>query len=522
MSEFRKCLKERQTNCDRAAVRQWFYVPYDQLNLGLFTEARDTPGQCGFLFLETPSKAGRRPYHKQKLAYVLANQRHFALECAERGIAVDYRIARSGQDEADTLRDWCKEQGRSLLVQEPAERELRQTLVPLIESGELSQRAHPGWLSTTEQFVKACPQQPYRMDAFYRLMRKTTGLLIVDGKPEGGKWSHDADNRKPWKGKPPAPERLTFPLDPLKQEVGALIESRYADHPGQLDLPHLPATAADAETAWEWAKRECMQHFGPYEDAISERSSGLFHTRISPLLNLHRLMPSRVVREVAEMDAPLNSREGFVRQVLGWREFVRHVHAATDGFADFELSQGMELPPVFWGGAPSGLRCLDQVIEDVWREGYSHHITRLMVLGNLATLLEVSPRQLSDWFWVAYTDAYDWVVEPNVLGMATWATAGVMTTKPYISGAAYLNRMGDSCRSCDFDPKKDCPITRLYWAWLGRHAEDLSGNPRMAMPLRSLAKRPKEQCLGDVKTYERTRQLLDSGKCLSKKLDNLG
>jgi deoxyribodipyrimidine photolyase-related protein len=241
---------------------------------------------------------------------------------------------------------------------------------------------------------------------------------------------------------------------------------------------------------------------------MTEASTGLFHTRIAPLLNLHRLLPEQIVESVLASESPLACREGFLRQVAGWREFVRHVHRETNGFENLVKSSGESLPQTFWGDAPSGLRCLDHTVDTVWREGYSHHITRLMVLGNLATLLEVDALELRDWFWVAYTDAYDWVVDPNVLGMATWATRGVMTTKPYISGAAYLNRMGDHCSSCDFHPKKNCPVTHLYWAWMERHGSELKGNVRMAMPLKSLSKRSPEKRNEDREVFSRVQEAL--------------
>jgi deoxyribodipyrimidine photolyase-related protein len=172
------------------------------------------------------------------------------------------------------------------------------------------------------------------------------------------------------------------------------------------------------------------------------------------------------------------------------------------------------LPPVFWG-SPSGLACLDRVVADVWAEGYSHHITRLMVLANLATLLDVSPRELTDWFWVAYADAYDWVVEPNVLGMGTYAVGDLMTTKPYVSGAAYIARMSDYCESCAFDPATTCPITRLYWAFLARHEVRLRDNPRLRLPLQALRKRPAARREEDARTFQQVRSALGAGRTLS-------
>ena len=533
--------------------RRWLYVPYDQLSDRIGPLARLDPGEAGIVMVESPWKARQRPYHQQKLALVLASQRHFALEQAERGVAVHY-VAHDGPYH-EALRPLAAELG-PLEVMEPAERELRADLQPLIDEGLLRVTEHDGWLTTAGQFRDAVgAKPPWRMDAFYRRVRQDTGLLMEDGKPVGGKYSFDAENRKRWPGEPPAPEPPRFRPDAVTREVGELIEGRFGRHPGTLDLGDLPATAKDARRLWSWAKRRCLTHFGPFEDAMSTASSGLFHTRVSPLLNLHRLLPRRVVEEVAAADAPLASREGFVRQVLGWREFVRHVHRQTDGFrlvrggsalrlrpgdggwerwsgeawdgaadpgtgprvvaeggaAPSHLGARGPLPAAFWG-TPSGLACLDTVVADVWREGWSHHITRLMVLANIATLLDVEPRELTDWFWAAYVDAYDWVVEPNVLGMGSFALGELMTTKPYVSGAAYIHRMSDYCAGCRFDPAKDCPIRRLYWAFLDRHRERLAGNPRLNMPLASLRKRAAERRRADRETFEAVGRVLREGR----------
>jgi deoxyribodipyrimidine photolyase-related protein len=298
--------------------------------------------------------------------------------------------------------------------------------------------------------------------------------------------------------------------------------------------------------------------FGPFEDAMCRQSSTLFHTRLSSLLNIGRLLPRRLVLEAEQLAIDLPSKEGFIRQILGWREFVHHVHEATDGFRQDPLRPGMSWPsegrpgsggyeewknepwpvqradsvrgadepdggaaptylgpgrpmlPAYWG-VESGLACLDRVVADVWREGYSHHITRLMVLANIASLLDLSPRAVTDWFWVAYTDAYDWVVEPNVLAMGMFAVGPVMTTKPYVAGSAYIHRMSDYCGECSFDPKKNCPLARLYWAYLNRHADALADNPRLSLPLASAARRPSNEQALDRLTFEIAHRILSAG-----------
>jgi deoxyribodipyrimidine photolyase-related protein len=502
----------------RPGTRRWFFVAYDQLSDAIGPWASERPGDTGIVLVETPAKARRRPYHRQKLALVLANLRHFALEQSARGVAVRHVVDDGGY--APALERLARELG-TLQAMRPAERELRVELQPLVDQGLLEWAPHDGWLTTADDFA-AAGGPPWRMDRFYRAVRRRTGVLMADGKPVGGKLSFDAENRQPWRGEPEAPEPPTFRPDDVTREVGELIERHYADHPGTLQLDRLPASARDAEKLWRWALEHCLPHFGPFEDAMSVGSTGLFHARIAPLLHLHRLLPQRVLDDALAADIPLASKEGFVRQILGWREFVRHVHEATDGLRSLDgepiapdiLGRGVALPPVFWGKAESGLHCLDRVVADVWREGYSHHITRLMVLGNLATLIGVSPRELTDWFWAAYTDAYDWVVEPNVLAMATFAVGDLMTTKPYVAGSAYIHRMSDYCRDCAFDPKTTCPITRLYWQFLAEHRDHLEGNQRIAMPLRSAAKRKRADTQRDERTSTWVRSTLARGERL--------
>lgn len=527
--------------------RRWIYVPYDQLTHEFGPLSESEPSELGILLIESPEKASRRPYHKQKLALVLANMRHFAIEEAARGVIVRYEVASSGY--AEVIAKVAAEVG-PLEMMVPAERELRIELAPLVESGALRYVAHAGWLTTRDDFVKSQNGPPWRMDAFYRQARRVTGLLMSKGKPEGGKWSFDVDNRARWNGKPPAPEPPSFVPDAITREVVELVERDFGRHPGRLCPESLPATREDAEHVWQWAKDECLQSFGPYEDAMSLDSRRLFHSGVSQLVNLSRLSPKRLVTEMASSDAPLSSREGFVRQILGWREFVHHVHVATDGFRSLEgvarrpigdggfarwskrawrgtpvndssaapsfLGAADGVPVAYWG-EPSGFRCVDEVIESVWDEGYSHHITRLMILSNWATLLEISPRELTDWFWVAYTDAFDWVVEPNVLGMGTFAAGELMTTKPYVAGAAYVARMSDYCKGCAFDPRSTCPLTRLYWAFLARHDGVLAGNQRMSLPLASARRRSPEDKARDRATFERVRLGFARGERLTPK-----
>ncbi|MBN1103322.1 MAG: cryptochrome/photolyase family protein [Deltaproteobacteria bacterium] len=276
MGYFRNELAKRRV---RPENRSWLFVPYDQMTDRIGPLSREDPRGLGIVVVENLWKAARRPYHKQKLALILANLRHFALEQADRGVAVRHVIARGPY--ATALDPLVPELG-PLRVMVPAERELRADLKALADKKSLVFIPHEGWLSTTEQFresdVKA---PPWKMDSFYRFIRRTTGILMEEEKPVGGRYSFDVENRLPWHGKPASPEPPSFARDRIKEEVGELIGQTFAHHPGQLDLGALPATKKDAEKLWSWAKAECLPLFGPYEDAMSHKSRSLFHTRIS-------------------------------------------------------------------------------------------------------------------------------------------------------------------------------------------------------------------------------------------------
>lgn len=539
----------------------------DQLTRAVGPLAHMAPGTHEVLLVESREWLSRRPYHVQRLALILAHMRAFAAELAADGHQVC--IVRGDASMVELLRArGAGAAGVPMIAMEPAEREMRAELAQLVSEGALRWLPNEMFLTTREEFL-ASAGRPWKMESFYRAVRKRTGILMDDdGAPVGGKLSFDADNRKPWKGSPaaPAPPRFESPSEPLSREIRAAVRAdiaeRFAHHPGTLDLDALPVTQREVGELWSWAKLECLPHFGPWEDAMSTRSRGLFHTRISPLLNIGRILARTLVDDALATDLPLQSAEGFVRQVIGWREFVRHVHVETDGFrtgnfsrdgdpagapgdggyarwagrpwrAHAPVPEGVDgggrpaafgqrtpLPPAYWG-ATSGMRCLDSVVADVWAESWSHHITRLMVLGNIATLLDVSPREIADWFWVAYADAWDWVVEPNVMGMATFGAGGIMTTKPYVCGGAYIDRMSDYCKACAFDPSLDCPVTSLYWAYLDRHEGKLDSNPRMWVVLNSMRKRAQDRRSADAGRFVAVRDMLVRGERIDSALPGL-
>ncbi len=495
-----------------SGVERWHFVAYDQLNRELLPTSGTS--QLGLIFIETTWKAKQLPYHKQKLVLQLSNQRHFALEMQQLGHPIRYVF--SDKEYSDILVELGDEYG-VITVTKPAELTLRESISNLVKNSKIKVLNHKGWLTTTEEFTSSVGDKPpWRMDKFYRHIRKTRAILLDENsKPLGGSWSLDDQNRQPWDGAVDLPQIPIFKPDRITSEVIQMVEQKFSHHPGKINRENIPASDEDSARLWDWAKSSVMHWFGPYEDAMTKEHKTLFHTTVSSLLNLSRLMPKTLLEDTLALDIPLNSKEGFVRQIIGWREFVRHVHELTNGFevedenissrsgAGWEgdwsnsritpnvLENNFSLPPTYWG-EESGMLCLDRAVSDVVETGYAHHIPRLMVLANIGNLLGINPRELTDWFWAMFTDAYDWVVEPNVLAMGTYAVGDVMTTKPYVSGTPYIKKMGDYCGDCSLHFKKSCPISDMYWNFLEENQSHFSKNHRMAMPMRTLAKRTQE------------------------------
>ena len=528
--------------------RRWIYVPYDRYTDRTGPLAEQAAEQTGIVVVESTAQALRRPYHKKKLVVLISNMRHFALEQGARGVKVLYHF--SPESHGQALRKLQQERKLPpLVVMSPAERELRLDLASAAEQGlQLDMVEDTTWASQTSDFTEVYgaykPGKSYVMDRFYRKMRQKTGVLMANAKPTGGQFSFDAANRNPYKGQVPIPTPPSFPPDAITRDVIAMVQATYGHHFGEIDGFDLPCTQTDSDAMWRFALEQLLPTFGPYEDAMRDDHLQLFHSKTSVMLNLGRMLALNLIHDVEKAaDAnhiPLQSAEGFIRQLLGWREFMRHLHEQTDGYRllaghipqeqrkvvqevspdqtaqakaayappgrqsdpyagaiPSALGASLPLPAVYWG-VPSGLHCMDTVVAQVVEEGWSHHITRLMVLSNLANLCGFSPRELTDWFWFAYIDAYDWVVETNVLGMATYADGGLTATKPYVSGAAYINRMSNYCGHCQYDPKKSvgegsCPFTALYWTFLERNQDVLGNNFRMQMPYNTLRKKKPEE-----------------------------
>ncbi|MGP9821352.1 cryptochrome/photolyase family protein [Salinarimonas sp. NSM] len=462
------------------------------------------------LMVEVAEEATYVRHHKQKIAFLFSAMRHFARELVQEGIAVDYvRLddpENAGSFSGELARAVARHAPDRVVVTEPGEwrvleamRDWREELAVPVEIREDNR-----FLATKAEFAAwAGEKKQLRMEFFYREMRRKTGLLMEGRDPAGGQWNFDAENRKALPKGLRVPPRRRFEPDAITREVLDLVARRFGDHFGDLEPFGWAVTRADALDALRSFLGEALPTFGDYQDAMKTGEPFLFHAVLSPYLNAGLLTAEEVCRaaerEWREGRAPLNAVEGFVRQIIGWREYVRGLYwLKMPGYAQTNaLAAGRPLPDLYWTGETQ-MNCLAQCVGDTRRHAYAHHIQRLMVLGNFALLAGLAPAEVEEWYLVVYADAYEWVELPNVHGMILYADGGIMASKPYAASGAYIDRMSDYCRACIYDPKvKDgagaCPFNYLYWNFLIENEARLAGNPRVAMPYRTLAKMSAER-----------------------------
>ncbi|MCB0962406.1 MAG: cryptochrome/photolyase family protein [Acidimicrobiales bacterium] len=458
------------------------WVLGDQLNRDLGAMADVEPGDARILLVESAAKLGSKRWHRQRAHLVVGAMRRFAAELRDAGFAVDHRRAPSLA--AGLAAHRAEHDPESVAAMEPASWDglelLRRLDVDVIRSDQ--------FLCHHEDFADfARDRSSLKMEDFYRWQRRRLGYLMDGDEPCEGRWNFDADNREP----PPTDGR-SWP-DPVRDELDDLDREVLADLPEGCwgaDPDGTWATSRERALArLDHAIEEVLPRFGPHEDAMLTTSWHLAHTLLSPYLNLGLLSPAEVcdAAEAAYRDGrvPIASAEGFIRQVIGWREYVwgRYWQQMPEYRAVNALDAQRPLPPAFTG-APTEMRCVSHVVADVEAHGWTHHIARLMVLGNLSLTAGVEPWALTEWMWASFVDGAEWVMLPNVLGMALHADGGQMATKPYASSGAYLDRMSDYCGDCAFDRRKRtgddaCPFTTLYWNFIDRHRDRFERNPRM-------------------------------------------
>jgi len=454
---------------------------------------------------EAPAEATYAWSHKARIAIFLSAMRHFRVALEARGWAVDYQA--TAEHPHATLADALAAsisvlKPRHLIVVEPGEWRLARDIERVCAVANLSFEVlvDRHFITTVAEFRDwmGARKQP-RMEHFYRAVRQRTGVLMnADGEPEGGAWNYDHDNREAFGKQGPGfvPKPRRFLPDAITAAVLAMIAERYADHPGALEHFDWPVTRADALIALQDFIDQRLAAFGPFEDAVWDSEPLLYHSRLSAAMNLKLLNPREVIAAAVAAyhakQAPIESVEGFVRQIIGWREYVRGLYwwHMPEYLDDNALGAEQPLPALYWT-ADTEMNCLHQAVRDTLAHGYAHHIQRLMITGLFALLFGVKPRAVHAWYLAVYVDAVEWVELPNTIGMSQFADGGLMGSKPYIASGKYIQKMSNYCTGCRYDPAlstgpKACPFTTLYWDFLDRHRQRFASHPRLVMQVRNL------------------------------------
>ena len=477
----------------------------DQLSDSLSALEGLDPANDIVLMAEVRDECTYVRHHKKKIVLVLSAMRHFAQRLRDRGVRVEYTVLDDPQNthsiRGEMLRAAARWHPLRIVATEAGEWRLLQDMSGWQEASGLPVEIADDtrFLCSHRQFLHwSDGKRELRMEFFYREMRRRHALLLEQGQPVGGRWNFDSENRKRMPGTVQPPVAPSFTPDAQTREVMALVQREFADHFGEIESFDLPVTAEQATLALDHFVNERLVSFGDWQDYMRSSDPVLFHALISTSLNCGLLDPLVACRaaEVAwrEGHAPLNAVEGFIRQILGWREYVRGIYwLRMPEYGRLNaLAATRALPWFYWSGE-TRMNCMARVVDDTRAHAYAHHIQRLMITGNFALLAGLDPDQVDEWYLVVYADAYQWVEMPNVRGMALFADGGVMASKPYAASGAYINRMSDYCSGCQYDVRtavgeNACPFNFLYWDFIARHQQRLGGNPRMAMPVRTLAR----------------------------------
>jgi deoxyribodipyrimidine photolyase-related protein len=483
----------------------------DQLDLGAAAFDGFDAGVDAVWMAEVADESTHVWSSKPRTVMFLAAMRHFALalQAADRPLHYTLLDARGqgGSLGAQLQADIVRLKPARLVMTAPGDWRVLQSIKAVAEAHQLPldiREDRHFFCSVREFAAHAKGRKSLRMEYFYREQRRRHRVLMQQDEsgdePVGGQWNFDADNREAFGAAGPdaLPPRTSFEPDAITREVIDLVNERFASHPGQLTGFAWPVTRGQALQSLQSFIQERLPLFGRYQDAMWPGDPWLYHAHLSAALNLKLLNPREVVAaaEVAHRDghAPLASVEGFIRQILGWREYVRGIYwTQMPQYLERNALHAQEdLPAWYWTGA-TDMACLRDALEQTLTHGYANHIQRLMVTGLFALMLGVQPKQVHAWYLAVYIDAVEWVELPNTLGMSQYADGGVMGSKPYIATGKYIQRMGPHCKGCRYDPAQRsgdaaCPFTTLYWDFLMRHEATLAKNPRMALQVRNVAR----------------------------------
>lgn len=460
------------------------------------------PTKHPVILIESAAHVRDRPYHRQKLVLVWSAMRHFAAELRQAGWQVTYEIAADFQS---ALQNWIKQQKiTELRIMMPSDRPFARLIAELDLSCQVTLVPNNHFLWSPEEFQQwAKGRKNLLMEYFYREGRSRFQILMTEGKPIGGQWNFDKENRQPPKQGLHTPKRQWFEPDQITREVIAWVEQGEFSTYGKLDQFRWGVTRSQALQVLDHFITDCLGEFGPYQDAMVTGEQTMWHSLISPYLNLGLLHPLEVIQAAEAAfhadQLDLNSVEGFIRQVLGWREYMHGLyhyveHSINEDYAQLNYFEHHQpLPDFFWNADQADMNCLRQVLHQTEQTAYAHHIQRLMILSNFALISGLSPQAVENWFHAAFIDAYDWVMQTNVIGMGLFADGGILASKPYASSANYVNKMSDYCKGCRYHPKervgdRACPFNFFYWDFLHRHREKLTLQGRMSFILKNLDK----------------------------------
>ena len=469
----------------------------DQLTRTLASLRGRTKDDTVVLMMEVWDEATYVKHHKQKIVLIFSAMRHFAAELESDGWTVDYvKLTdedNSGSFTGEVARAIERHDPRAVHIVEAGEWRVQQAIEEWPDKFACDVEILPDdrFLCSHKEFNDWAEDRDHRtMEHFYRMMRKKTGLLMnEDGKPAGGDWNYDKDNRKPPKDEMDTPDVPKFEPDDTTRGVMDLVADKFGDHFGNLEPFRWPVTRRDAEKAADAFFAQRIEKFGPYQDAMVHGEDDMYHSMLSTSINLGLLDPldlcERAAKAYEDGEAPINSVEGFIRQIIGWREYIRGfywLHMPHLEHANM-LNAQRGLPEFFWTGE-TDMRCLADCIRSTKENAHAHHIQRLMVLGNFCLLAGIDPREVQDWYLVVYADAYQWVELPNVSAMILYADGGKLATKPYAASGNYINKMSDYCKECTYSVSKKsgdgaCPFNPLYWYFMERHRDRLESNHRV-------------------------------------------
>ncbi|GHE94045.1 cryptochrome/photolyase family protein [Aliiroseovarius zhejiangensis] len=498
----------------------------DQLSKNL-SSLNDVTADDIILMCEVRAEATYVKHHKKKIAFLFSAMRHFAHDLRSDGLTVHYTTyddpANAGSLLDEVQRALDRFDITEIIVTEPGEYRLLSQMRAWSDTLGVPVDIRPDdrFLATHTEFENwAAGRKQLRMEYFYREMRRKHDILMDGEKPIGGQWNFDDENLAPPTQGLNIPDPYEQPADDITREVMALVDASFSDHFGDLTPFHYAVTREGALDALDLFINTRLAQFGTFQDAMIQGQPWMFHSHIALYLNCGLLTPSECIRAAERAyhsgDAPLNAVEGFVRQILGWREYVRGVYwLRMPDYRNANFFEATRDLPHFYWDAQTRMNCLRQCVTETRQNAYAHHIQRLMVLGNFALLAALDPAQVNDWYLLVYADAYEWVELPNVHGMVLFADGGVLASKPYAASGAYIKRMSNYCDGCSYNVgqkngPKACPFNYLYWDFIDRNADKLRGNPRMGLAYNSL----------DRMTDQKRKAIRDDSVRFFKALDN--